>query len=76
MVELLQKISGTWRSLEAARNHGAVRSCIPTKRKRAQDVFDGMWLLFEENTPAPGSRPSDLIALQLDRRSSPHAAET
>jgi len=57
MVELLQKISDIWRSLEAAHNHRAVRSCIPTKRKRAQDVFDGMWLLFEEDLRLPGVVP-------------------
>jgi hypothetical protein len=57
MVKLRQKSFGTWRSLEAARNHGAVRSRIPTKRKRAQDVFHGMWLLFEEDVWRPGVVP-------------------
>jgi transposase len=62
MVKLQQKISGTWRSLEGARNYCAVSSYISTMRKKGQDVLHGLRLLFE--------------AWQLGRRWSLDTAET
>ncbi len=56
-VVLQQKSSGTWHSLGVARNYRSVRSYVPTKRKRGQDVFHGMWLVFEEDVRFPGVVP-------------------
>ena len=49
MVKLQQKISGTWRSLEGARNYCAVSSYISTMRKKGQDGLRGLRCLFEED---------------------------
>jgi transposase len=57
MVKLQQKISGTWRSLEGARNYCTVRSYISTMRKKGQDVLRGLRLLFEEDAWLSGVVP-------------------
>ena len=57
MVKLQQKISGTWRCLEGARNYCAVRSYISTLRKKGQDVLRGLRLLFEEDAWLSGVVP-------------------
>jgi transposase len=47
MVKLQQKISGSWRTFEGARNFCAVRSYISTLRKQDQNALDGLRQLFE-----------------------------
>ena len=57
MVKLQQKISGTWRNLEGARNYCAVRSYISTMRQKGQDILHGLRPLFEEDVWIPGVVP-------------------
>jgi transposase len=47
MVKLQQKISGSWRTLEGARNFCAIRSYVSTLRKQDHNVLDGLRQLFE-----------------------------
>jgi transposase len=55
MVKLQLKISGSWRTLEGARNLCAFRSHVSTLRKHDRNVLDGLRQLFEGRTwlPAP-----------------------
>ncbi len=46
MVKLQQKISGSWRTLEGARNFCAVRSYVSTMRKHDADILGGLRQLF------------------------------
>jgi hypothetical protein len=52
-----QRIPGAWRSPEAARNWRGVRSCIPTKRKRARTSLTGYG---SSSRKTSGSRESSL----------------
>ena len=54
MVKLQQKISGTWRSLEGARNYCTVRSYISTMRKKGQDVLHGLRAPLRRRRLDPG----------------------
>jgi len=47
MVKLQQKISGSWRTLEGARNFCAIRSYVSTLRKQDHSVLAGLRQLFE-----------------------------
>ena len=47
MVKLQQKISGSWRTLEGARNFCAIRSYASTLRKQDLNVLAGLRQLFE-----------------------------
>ena len=47
MVKLQQKISGSWRTLEGARNFCAIRSYASTLRKHDRNVLAGLRQLFE-----------------------------
>ena len=55
MVKLQQKISGSWRTLEGARNFCAIRSYVSTLRKQDHDVLTGLRRLFDGQAwlPAP-----------------------
>jgi transposase len=55
MVKLQQKISGSWRTLEGARNFCAIRSYVSTLRKQEHGVLAGLRQLFEGQAwlPAP-----------------------
>jgi transposase len=47
MVKLQQKISGSWRTLQGAKNFCAIRSYVSTMRKQDADILGGLRLLFE-----------------------------
>jgi hypothetical protein len=47
MVKLQQKISGSWRTLEGARNFCAIRSYASTLRKHDRNVLEGLRQLFD-----------------------------
>jgi hypothetical protein len=47
MVKLQQKISGSWRTLQGARNFCAIRSYVSTLRKHDRNVLAGLRQLFE-----------------------------
>ncbi len=47
MVKLQQKISGSWRTLEGAKNFCAIRSYVSTLRKQDHDVLAGLRRLFD-----------------------------
>jgi transposase len=47
MVKLQQTISGSWRTLEGARNFCAIRSYASTLRKQDHNVLAGLRQLFE-----------------------------
>ena len=55
MVKLQLKISGSWRTLEGARNFCAVRSYVSTLRKHDRNVLEGLRQLFDGQLwlPAP-----------------------
>jgi transposase len=55
MVKLQQKISGSWRTLEGAKNFCAIRSYVSTLRKQDHDVLTGLRRLFDGQAwlPAP-----------------------
>jgi transposase len=55
MVKLQQKISGSWRTLEGARNFCAIRSYASTLRKHDRNVLAGLRQLFDSQAwlPAP-----------------------
>jgi transposase len=55
MVKLQQKISGSWRTLEGAKNFCAIRSYVSTLRKQNHDVLAGLRRLFDDQAwlPAP-----------------------
>jgi hypothetical protein len=55
MVKLQQKISGSWRTLEGAKNFCAIRSYVSTLRKQEHDVLTGRRRLFDGQAwlPAP-----------------------
>ena len=57
MVKLQQKISGSWRTLDGARNYCAIRSYISTMRKHGQPVLDGLRLVFEGDVWLPAGLP-------------------
>ena len=47
MVKLQQIISGSWRTLEGARNFCAIRTYASTLRKQDADILGGLRLPFE-----------------------------
>ena len=53
MVKLQQKISGSWRTLEGARNFCAIRSYVSTLRKQDHNVLAGLRQLFEGHAWLP-----------------------
>jgi len=53
MVKLQQKISGSWRTLEGARNFCAIRSYASTLRKQEHNVLAGLRQLFEGHAWLP-----------------------
>jgi transposase len=53
MVKLQQKISGSWRTLEGARNFCAIRSYVSTLRKQEHNVLAGLHQLFEGHAWLP-----------------------
>ena len=55
MVKLEQKISGSWRTVEGARNFCAIRSYVSTLRKHDRNVLTGLRQLFDGQAwlPAP-----------------------
>lgn len=55
MVKLQQKISGSWRSLDGARNYCAIRSYISTMKKHHVDVLTGLRQLFDGHAWLPGA---------------------
>ncbi len=57
MVKLQQKISGSWRSLDGARNYCAVRSYISTMKKHGVDMLGGLRQLFDGQVWLPGALP-------------------
>ncbi|MHB8329664.1 MAG: IS66 family transposase [Acidimicrobiales bacterium] len=54
MVKLQQKISGSWRTLDGARDFCAIRSYVSTLRKNQSDILGGLRLLFEGHAWLPG----------------------
>jgi len=54
MVKLQQKISGSWRTTQGARNFCAIRSYISTLKKNQRDVLGELRLLFEGQVWLPG----------------------
>ncbi|MDA8280720.1 MAG: IS66 family transposase [Actinomycetota bacterium] len=46
LVKLQQKISGSWRALDGARNYCSIRSYISTMKKQDHDVLNGLRQLF------------------------------
>jgi transposase len=54
MVKLQQKISGSWRTLNGARDFCAIRSYVSTLRKNQRDILAGLRLLFEGHAWLPG----------------------
>ena len=46
LVKLQQKISGSWRALDGARNYCTIRSYISTMKKQDHDVLNGLRQLF------------------------------
>ena len=54
MVKLQQKISGSWRTLNGARDFCAIRSYVSTLRKNQRDILGGLHLLFEGRPWLPG----------------------
>jgi len=54
MVKLQQKISGSWRTLNGARDFCAIRSYVSTLRKNQRDILGGLRLLFEGHPWLPG----------------------
>lgn len=54
MVKLQQKISGSWRTLEGARDFCAIRSYVSTLRKNQRDILSGLRLLFDGHAWLPG----------------------
>jgi transposase len=54
MVKLQQKISGSWRTLDGARDFCAIRSYVSTLRKNQRDILSGLRLLFEGHAWLPG----------------------
>ena len=54
MVKLQQKISGSWRTLDGARDFCAIRSYVSTLRKNQRDILGGLRLLFEGHAWLPG----------------------
>jgi len=55
LVKLQQKISGSWRTTDGARNFCAIRSYISTLRKNRRDILGGLRLLFEGQVWLPGA---------------------
>jgi len=55
MVKLQQKISGSWRSLDGARNYCAIRSYISTMKKHGVEVLGGLRQLFDGQAWLPGA---------------------
>jgi transposase len=55
MVKLQQKISGSWRTLDGARNFCAIRSYVSTLRKQDRNVLGGLRQPFDGQAwlPAP-----------------------
>jgi hypothetical protein len=53
MVKLQQKISGSWRTLDGARNFCAIRSYASTLRKQDHNVLAGLRQLFEGHAWPP-----------------------
>jgi hypothetical protein len=53
-VQLQQKISGSWRTLDGARDFCAIRSYVSTLRKNQRDILSGLRLLFEGHAWLPG----------------------
>jgi len=51
------KLSGTWRTLDGARNYCSLRSYISTMKKHGQPVLDGLRLLFEGGVWLPAGLP-------------------
>ena len=51
--KLQQKISGSWRTLEGARNFCAIRSYVSTLRKQDHNVLAGLRQLFEGHAWLP-----------------------
>ena len=45
-MKLQQKISGSWRTLDGARNYCSIRSYISTMKKQDHDVLNGLRQLF------------------------------
>jgi transposase len=54
MVKLQQKISGSWRTLDGARDFCAIRSYVSTLRKNQRDILGGLRQLFERHPWLPG----------------------
>lgn len=54
MVKLQQKISGSWRTLNGARDFCAIRSYVSTLRKNQHDILTGLHRLFEDRAWLPG----------------------
>lgn len=54
MVKLQQKISGSWRTLDGARDFCAIRSYVSTLRKNQRDILGGLRLLFDGHPWLPG----------------------
>ena len=55
MVKLQQKVSGSWRTLEGAKNFCAIRGYISTLRKHDHNALAGLRLLFEGHLWLPGA---------------------
>jgi len=55
MVKLQQKISGSWRSLDGARNYCAIPSYISTMKTHGVDVLGGLRQLFDGQAWMPGA---------------------
>jgi transposase len=57
MVKVQQKISGSWRTLDGARNYCAIRSYISTMKKHSHPVLAGLRLIFEGGVWLPQGLP-------------------
>jgi len=53
MPKLKQKVSGCFRSDTGGDAFAITRSCLPTRRKQSDDIFNSLVLTFQGQSPVP-----------------------
>jgi len=53
MPKLKQKVPGYFRSNTGAEDFAIIRSCLSTRRKQSDDVFNSLVLTFQGRPPMP-----------------------
>jgi len=53
MPKLKQKVSGCFRSETGEDAFAIIRSCLSTRRKQSDDLFNSLVLTFQEQPPMP-----------------------